>query len=79
MEFSCFTRNSCRTTLPDGFRQDPAFYYFTGLANTVGAILAIDGRSRESWLFLPTHVRQRGRSKARRLGRGEARGNRTRV
>jgi|SRR6516162_2234875 hypothetical protein len=29
----------------DGFRQDPAFYYFTGLENTVGAILAIDGRS----------------------------------
>src|ERR1700683_3917582 len=38
----------------DGFRQDPAFYYFTGLENTVGAILAIDGRSHESWLFLPT-------------------------
>jgi Xaa-Pro aminopeptidase len=35
----------------DGFRQDPAFYYFTGLENTVGAILAIDGRSHESWLF----------------------------
>ena len=40
----------------DGFRQDPAFYYFTGLANTVGGILAIDGRTRESWLFLPTHA-----------------------
>ncbi len=40
----------------DGFRQDPAFYYFTGLENTVGAILAIDGRSRESWLFLPTRA-----------------------
>lgn len=38
----------------DGFRQDPAFYYFTGLGNTVGAILAIDGRSGESWLFLPS-------------------------
>jgi Xaa-Pro aminopeptidase len=38
----------------DGFRQDPAFYYFTGLENTVGAILAIDGRSRQHWLFLPT-------------------------
>ena len=33
-----------------------AFYYFTGLENTAGAILAIDGRSRESWLFLPTHA-----------------------
>src|SRR3954467_4453928 len=38
----------------DGFRQDPIFYYFTGLENTAGAILAIDGRSHESWLFLPT-------------------------
>jgi Xaa-Pro aminopeptidase len=37
----------------DGFRQDPFFYYFTGLENTVGAVLAIDGRSGESWLFLP--------------------------
>jgi Xaa-Pro aminopeptidase len=41
--------------ISDGFHQDPSFYYFTGLQNTVGAILAIDGRSRESWLFLPTH------------------------
>jgi len=39
----------------DGFHQDPYFYYFTGLENTVGALLAIDGRSRESWLFLPSH------------------------
>lgn len=38
----------------DGFRQDPAFYYFTGLENTLGALLAIDGRSRQTWLFLPT-------------------------
>jgi Xaa-Pro aminopeptidase len=38
----------------DGFRQDPYFYYFTGLENTVGALLAIDGRSGESWLFLPS-------------------------
>jgi len=38
----------------DGFRQDPFFYYFTGLENTVGGLLAIDGRSAESWLFLPT-------------------------
>ncbi|MBV8867178.1 MAG: M24 family peptidase [Acidobacteriaceae bacterium] len=40
----------------DGFRQDPAFYYLTGLENTPGAILAIDGRSREAWLFLPTRA-----------------------
>ena len=38
----------------DGFRQDPFFYYFTGLENTVGAVLAIDGSSSESWLFLPS-------------------------
>ena len=38
----------------DGFRQDPFFYYFTGLENTVGAVLAIDGRSGGSWLFLPS-------------------------
>ena len=40
----------------DGFRQDRAFNYFTGLENTAGAILAIDGRSRESRLFLPTRA-----------------------
>ena len=34
----------------------PFFYYFTGLGNTVGAVLAIDGRSGESWLFLPSHT-----------------------
>jgi Xaa-Pro aminopeptidase len=39
----------------DGFRQDPFFYYFTGLENTVGAVFAIDGKSNESWLFLPSH------------------------
>lgn len=38
----------------DGFRQDPLFYYFTGLGDTVGALLAIEGKSGESWLFLPT-------------------------
>ena len=37
----------------DGFHQDAAFLYFTGLENTTGAILAIDGRSHESYLFLP--------------------------
>jgi Xaa-Pro aminopeptidase len=37
----------------DGFRQDPIFYYFTGLENTANAVLAIDGPSGESWLFLP--------------------------
>jgi len=37
----------------DGFRQDPAFYYFTGLENTAGAILAIDGRSAKAGSFFP--------------------------
>src|SRR5215831_11376090 len=38
----------------DGFRQDPYFYYFSGLQNTVGALFVIDGKSGESWLFLPS-------------------------
>jgi Xaa-Pro aminopeptidase len=38
----------------DGFHQNPLFFYFTGLQNTQGGILAIDGRSGESWLFLPS-------------------------
>ena len=38
----------------DGFRQDPYFYYLTGLDNSIGAILAIEGKSGESWLFLPS-------------------------
>jgi Xaa-Pro aminopeptidase len=36
----------------DGFRQDPIFYYFTGLEDTLNAVLAIDGESGESWIFL---------------------------
>lgn len=39
----------------DGFRQDPYFYYLTGLENTVSGLLAIDGKSGESWLFLSDH------------------------
>jgi Xaa-Pro aminopeptidase len=46
--------NSELDSTADGFRQDPFFYYFTGLGNTVGAVLAIDGKSGESWLFLPS-------------------------
>ena len=38
----------------DGFRQDPLFYYLTGLADTVSAILAIDGSTRQTLLFLPS-------------------------
>ncbi|MGB7846339.1 MAG: aminopeptidase P N-terminal domain-containing protein [Candidatus Acidiferrum sp.] len=36
----------------DGYREEARFYYFTGLENSPGDILAIDGRSRESWLFV---------------------------
>lgn len=46
--------NSAIDFAADGFRQDPFFYYFTGLENTAGAVLAIDGKSGESWLFLPS-------------------------
>jgi Xaa-Pro aminopeptidase len=42
-------------TAADGYRQDPYFYYLTDLENTVGALLAIAGKSGESWLFLPDH------------------------
>lgn len=35
------------------FRQDPAFFYLTGLPNAVGALLVLDSRRRESWLFVP--------------------------
>ena len=38
----------------DGYRQDPYFYYLTGQENAVGALLAIDCKSAESWLFLPS-------------------------
>src|SRR5580704_8377215 len=45
----------------DGFRQEPSFYYFTGLENTVGAVLAIDGKTGESFFFCcHREVRQRG-------------------
>jgi hypothetical protein len=48
--------NAALDEAADGFRQDAVFYYFTGLENTVGAILAIDGRFHETWLFLPTRA-----------------------
>jgi Xaa-Pro aminopeptidase len=38
------------------FHQDASFYYFTGLPDTVSAILAIDGRKKETWLFAPTKL-----------------------
>jgi Xaa-Pro aminopeptidase len=47
--------NSTVDLIVDGFHQDPYFYYFTGLENTIGAILVIDGKAGESWLFLPSN------------------------
>ena len=49
-----------------GFQQDSFFYYFTGLENLHDAILAIDGTSKQTWLFVlpPTSGRQRGISAA---------------
>jgi Xaa-Pro aminopeptidase len=49
--------NSTLGITADGFRQDPSFYYFTGLADTPSALLAIDGRSGQAWLFLNQPVR----------------------
>ena len=43
--------SSAMTWEASSFRQDPAFYYFTGLANAHQAILAIDGGAKETWLF----------------------------
>jgi Xaa-Pro aminopeptidase len=37
-----------------GFHQDPNFDYFTGLQNLHGAILAVDGATKQSWLFVMT-------------------------
>ena len=42
--------------LSHGFQQNPSFFYFTGLASAVNAILALDGGTKESWLFVPTQL-----------------------
>ena len=54
----------------DGYRQDPYFYYLTGLENTIGALLAIDGKSGEAWLFLPDHPPYQKRGCSPRCYRG---------
>ncbi|HST12570.1 MAG TPA: aminopeptidase P N-terminal domain-containing protein [Terriglobales bacterium] len=46
--------NSHMEIAADGFRQDAYFYYLTGQENVVSALLAVDGKSGESWLFLPS-------------------------
>src|SRR5580698_1270126 len=43
-----------------GFHQDASFYYFTGLANLHGAILALDGTQKESWLFVSPRLGSMG-------------------
>jgi hypothetical protein len=35
-----------------GFQQDSNFYYLTGLENLHDAILALDGTTKETWLFV---------------------------
>ena len=39
-----------------GFQQSPDFFYFTGLPSAAGAVLAIDGSAKETWLFVPTKL-----------------------
>lgn len=46
-------RSSLKAIDQGQFRQDPTFYYFTGLDRAMNAILALDGPRRESWLFVP--------------------------
>src|SRR2546421_643009 len=43
--------SSAMTWEASSFRQDPSFYFFTGLANAHQAILAMDGVTKEAWLF----------------------------
>jgi len=58
----------------DGYRERASFYYLTGLENSPAAILAIDGTSSESWLFVAPSQRgetrevEAGDAAARRLG-----------
>jgi hypothetical protein len=40
----------------DGYREEAPFYYLTGLENSPSAILAIVGKSGDSWLFLNTNL-----------------------
>jgi hypothetical protein len=42
-----------------GFHQDPNFYYFTGLRNAQGTILAMDGHIQRKLAFRPAENRPR--------------------
>jgi Xaa-Pro aminopeptidase len=48
------SRSSVMAENEDGFRQNPAFFYLTGLENAIGSLLVMDSRRRESWLFVPS-------------------------
>ncbi len=39
-----------------GFQQRPNFFYFAGLSSASGAVVAIDGAAKESWLFVPKEL-----------------------
>ena len=56
------SRESKAAYTDPGFRQEPNFYYYTGLENAIGAILVLDGGTRQSWLFLPPLVRWMSKS-----------------
>ena len=45
--------NTTMGFVSDGYREEAAFYYLTGLEDAPGTILAIVGKSGESWLFVP--------------------------
>jgi Xaa-Pro aminopeptidase len=62
-----------------GYQQDPNFFYLTGISSAAGAVLAIDGAAKESWLFVPDRLPgvagllnslrlETGEASARRLG-----------
>lgn len=66
--------NATPGIVADGYRERAAFYYLTGLENSPGVMLAIDGKSGESWLFVPplqryeTREVEGGDATARKLG-----------
>jgi Xaa-Pro aminopeptidase len=47
------SRSTAKADDQHGFIQEPDFYYLTGLADAIGAVLLLDGPRRESWLFVP--------------------------
>jgi Xaa-Pro aminopeptidase len=47
------SRSNLKRDDESGFKQDPTFYYFTGLENAESCILAIDGVAKQSVLFIP--------------------------